>query len=145
MMFKTIKRRVVPITGLVFSMCYVQDAVDAAIQLAESAAQTSVPCTVSDGEVHDYQEFSEVCEELLGIRALHVRVPPGLVTFAAWWSEKLSAEMPILNRDKARELTCTSWVCSNERLRACTGFQPRFDLRAGLKLTIDWYRRNGWL
>ena len=29
--------------------------------------------------------------------------------------------------------------CDNSRIRGLTGFEPRFDIRAGLQATIDWF------
>ena len=31
--------------------------------------------------------------------------------------------------------------CDNTKIRELTGFEPEYDIRAGLKATIDWFTR----
>jgi len=127
------------------SVCYVVDAVEAAIALALSAGSDATPCSVCDGTAHDFQGWATRVEALLGRKTLKLRIPPWLLRRLAWWSEKLSAEMPIFNRDKARELSCRDWTCDLRTLQARTGFAPKYDLERGMRLTIDWYREHKWL
>ena len=33
--------------------------------------------------------------------------------------------------------------CDNTRIRELTGFEPEYDIRRGLRATIDWFTRDG--
>ena len=134
-----------PVLDMRMSVCYVADAVEALIALAVSAGSDAAPCSVSDGVEHGFGDWAQQVEILLGRKTVKLRVSPWLLRLLAWWSEKLSAEMPIFNRDKARELSCRAWTCDLKALQARTGFVPKYDLEKGMKLTIDWYREHKWL
>lgn len=134
-----------PVLDLCMSVCYVADAVEASIALALSAGSDATPCAVSDGVVYSYHDWAAQVEALLGRKTVKLRIAPWLLRRLAWWSEKLSAEMPIFNRDKARELSCRAWTCDLKALQARTGFVPKYDLEKGMRLTIDWYREHKWL
>jgi nucleoside-diphosphate-sugar epimerase len=38
-----------------------------------------------------------------------------------------------------------NWVCDITKAKTLLGFEPRFPLSQGAKLTFDWYRRQNWL
>jgi dihydroflavonol-4-reductase len=44
---------------------------------------------------------------------------------------RVRGTIPILNRDKVREMACPAWTCSNERAVRELGFSPRFPLVQG--------------
>ena len=134
-----------PVLDVCLSICFVADAVEGAIGLARAPGSDATPCAVSDGTVYNYSQWADAVEKTLGRRTLKLRVPVWLLRFAAWGSETLSSEMPIFNRDKARELSCREWTCDLQALQARTGFAPKYDLEKGMKLTIDWYREHKWL
>ena len=50
-----------------------------------------------------------------------------------------------LNFDKYNEATAGSWACSNEKIKAETGFVPATTFQERLKQTVDWYQNEGWL
>lgn len=52
---------------------------------------------------------------------------------------------PVLHPDRRVDLTAPGWVCSAARLHADTGWQPQWDLTSGMRETLDFYRRRGWL
>ena len=51
----------------------------------------------------------------------------------------------ILNPDKYNELTARGWVLSSQKAREILDYRPKYDIDSGFKMTIDWYRENGWL
>lgn len=50
-----------------------------------------------------------------------------------------------LNNDKYNILCQRNWRCDIEPTMDELGYHPHYRLRRGVKLTIDWYRENGWL
>lgn len=51
----------------------------------------------------------------------------------------------ILRADKVHEFFAPAWTGDVAPFLAATGWQPRFDLAAGLAHTHAWYREAGWL
>lgn len=77
-----------------------------------------------------------------------VRVPGPL----AWcvgacneWMSYLRGRPNLLNRDKIREGTASSWACSGEKVQRHFGFAPRQPLDVQLRAAAEWYRRAGWV
>lgn len=52
---------------------------------------------------------------------------------------------PALSPGKVRELYHRDWVCRHKLLDEATPWCPKTRFPEGLALTLDWYRRNGWL
>jgi nucleoside-diphosphate-sugar epimerase len=50
-----------------------------------------------------------------------------------------------LNRDKAREATAGSWICSPRSAEKELGFRPLASLRERIRQTCQWYLQEGWL
>jgi nucleoside-diphosphate-sugar epimerase len=144
-LYKVIKAGWEPSVPLVMNYCYVADAVDAAIALAESDAVRPEPCAVSDGRPYAFAEWAGTVARILGRRTRKIPVPLRLARMLAWIGEKLAAEMPSLNRDKLREVETGNWTCTGDALQACTGFRARYDLEQGMRLTLAWYQAEGLL
>jgi nucleoside-diphosphate-sugar epimerase len=144
-LFQVLNSGIRPVLGICMSVCYVADAVEAGISLALSPTADAQPCSACDGAVVEFSRWAEAVEQALGRKTIKVRIPLWLLRTVAWWSEKLSAEMPVFNTDKAREFSCREWTCDLKALQARTGFAPSYDLERGLRLTVDWYREHKWL
>ena len=67
---------------------------------------------------------------------------------AGWLSEiggRLTGRTPMLTREKALELLEPYWMCSSERIQDELGYRPEIALPAGLRETMKWYKKEGWL
>lgn len=144
-LLRNLKLGVRPDFGGTFSVVYVKDAVRAAVMAAESDVASGSVFFVSDGQTHGYDEMGKLAAQLLGRSTVRVKVPEWALQAAAAVSEWLNREGSILNRDKARELAQECWVCSPEKARQEFGFAPEYDLERGMKETVQWYRKQGWL
>jgi dTDP-D-glucose 4,6-dehydratase len=51
----------------------------------------------------------------------------------------------MLTLDKCNELHAAGWVCDGETVRTTLGWQPAVRFSEGVKVTADWYRKEGWL
>ena len=77
-----------------------------------------------------------------------IPVPEAMSFVAGLGSEltaKLRGTVPILNLDKAREMRCEAWTCSNQQARREIGFVPQFPIDAGMRSAVAWYRQEGLL
>jgi nucleoside-diphosphate-sugar epimerase len=101
------------------------------------------PCyEVHDGAPrggYDWDEVVAAIESVRGRRLIAVRVPRRLLAAAAAASlafHRLMHRAPMLTPGKVRELYFPDWTCSNDAFGSRTGWVPRIDLQAGLRLTL---------
>ncbi|MEZ7125250.1 NAD-dependent epimerase/dehydratase family protein [Nonomuraea sp. AD125B] len=96
--------------------------------------------TVCDGVEHSAEDICLALARALGRRPpLVIPVPGPLVDLAAAGAEvvgRVRGTVPILNRDKARELRCPSWTCTTGRAAAELGFRARITLQHGLAALV---------
>jgi nucleoside-diphosphate-sugar epimerase len=98
------------------------------------------PCT---GE-----EFMQEIAAQLQIRPLRLRIPHAGLYLASVIQDILSratGRPNMLSRRKLPELLASGWVCSTGRIRHDLGFAAPTSLKEGVGLTLEWYRREGWL
>lgn len=127
---------------------YVQDLVDA-IFCAIRSGVTQRAYFISDGQVYHSQDFSDLIQKELGIRWLiRIKAPVFLLKIICSVSEALSqvtGKASTLNGDKFHILCQRNWQCDIEPARKEIGYQPRVLLPEGVKKTITWYKKEGWL
>lgn len=149
LMIKTINNKINLRIGLKpqrLSFIYVEDLADA-IFLALESPKTNKTYMVSDGRTYTDDEFAEIVKELLGKpHTLNLRIPLPVVKMLAICSG-LSARIikrPLtLNQDKYYTLRQRNWTCDIEPIKRDLNFSPQYDLREGLKETIEWYNEEG--
>jgi len=94
------------------------------------------------------EEFMEEIAAQLQVRPVRLRIPRAGLYLSSVIQDILSRAMGrphMLSRQKLPELLASGWVCSTERIRKDLGFTAPTPLKAGVGLTIAWYRREGWL
>ncbi len=126
---------------------YVRDLVRGIADLTLSNIQQKA-YFISDGNCYSAQELGKWTKLFLDKKTLKVHVPLGVVRVFARFSEafgKISGKSPPLNLEKVRELESLNWKCDIRALKEDIGFQPTFNLEAGLRETINWYQQHNWL
>jgi len=143
------------------SLIYVEDLVDILLQAAErgeradstidSAHRTGqgVYFAVSPERVR-YSDLGQLmAPALLGSsRPVTIYLPTVLAWLVAGGNtlaSRLRGRPEILNLDKIREATVSSWACSSAKIERDFGFRPSAPLREQLKHTARWYRETGWV
>lgn len=91
---------------------------------------------VSDGAEHRWEDFCLALAQAMG-RAKPTVVPvPETVSYVVGLGSELAARVrgtiPILNRDKVREMSFPAWTCSSERAAKELGFTAAIPLAQGL-------------
>lgn len=130
------------------NLCYVADLVDAITAAAKRPAAAGRTYFIAHDAVVSWREVAQTAAAALGVKTRRVTVPKAVVFGAALVAElaaTLRGEAATLNREKAKELTQSRWVCDISRARRDLGFSPRVDLAAGVNATVAWYRQHGWL
>src|SRR2546426_7871708 len=74
---------------------------------------------------------------------------PGPLARALLWTigslAHLAGRATVLAGDKAAEFLAPAWTCRADALTRDTGWRARVALDDGLRRTVTWYRREGWL
>ena len=127
---------------------YVMDVVQA-VFLACEKGQTGRKYFLSDGEVYQSTTFSDLIREELGHPWwIRIKAPIWVLRVITWLSDKwghMTGKISALNNDKYHILKQRNWRCDIEPARRELGFNPHYQLEQGTKLTIQWYKENGWL
>ncbi|NTU45147.1 MAG: NAD-dependent epimerase/dehydratase family protein [Chlorobiaceae bacterium] len=132
-----------------FSMIYVDDLLEGILLAARAEKAVgelyylTSPCSFS------WDDVIAAAQPVLGFSRLYnVSLPVPLVFLAGTLfgaAGALTGKSPLINRDKANELVQDYWVCSPEKAERDLGFLAGTPLDKGVAITIDWYRRKGWM
>ncbi|MCD8318254.1 MAG: NAD(P)-dependent oxidoreductase [Paraprevotella sp.] len=127
---------------------YVKDLVQA-VFLAMEKEVIRRAFFVSDGQVYHSTEFSDLIREELG-RPFMLRLcaPVWFLRLACSLSGSLSTwrgKTSTLNRDKFHILCQRNWQCDIRPATEELGYRPEYPLAGGVKETIEWYKKEGWL
>lgn len=151
MMAKSIKNHVDFAAGFRkqdLTFIYVLDVVQA-IFLALDRGVVGKKYFLSDGQVYASSQFSNLIHEELG-RPWWIRIiaPLWLLRLITWVGERighLTGRISALNNDKYNIMKQRNWRCNIAPAENELGYSPRYQLAEGVRLTIRWYKENGWL
>lgn len=127
---------------------YVADVVQA-VFLALDHGMSGRKYFLSDGHVYRSSTFSNLIREALG-HPWWVRIKAPIwmlkvVTAVGGRIGRMTGRMSALNNDKYNILRQRNWRCDIEPAMDELGYHPHYPLDRGVKLAVDWYRKNGWL
>ena len=127
---------------------YVLDVVQA-IFLAIEKGEPGRKYFLSDGEVYRSSTFSDLIRKELG-NPWWIRITAPLwllriITFCGEYIGRMTGKITALNNDKYHIMSQRNWRCDIEPARRELGFVPHYQLEEGVRLTIQWYKENGWL
>lgn len=131
------------------SLIHVSDLAEALALAVERPPESSI-YEIDDGAVgaYSYADMARAAGTALGRQPWRVKVPrPVMASIAAWngLRQSLGGSAQILTQGKVAEIFHEDWSVHDRRLAAATGFQPRYDLTAGFRDTVQWYRSQHWL
>lgn len=148
--FTILKKGIEPYIGRkeqALTFIYVKDLADLIVK-ATLSAQKQKSYFVADEGVYSNYDLGKYGKEYLNKKALKIKVPTTLVRGIGHLNEiigRLTGKIPILNLEKVKFLESLNWKCDIRALKTDFDFTPKYNLSTGLKETIDWYRKEGWL
>ena len=107
---------------------YVKDVVQA-VFLALEKGDNRRKYFLSDGEVYQSATFSNLIHEALGRPYIG----------------RMTGKVTALNNDKYNILKQRNWRCDIQPAINELGYQPKYKLAEGVKMTIQWYKEHGWI
>jgi len=148
--FRILKRHLRPLLGFgerPVSICHVRDVVMGTILAGESLRSSGRIYFLSGGET-TWDELTGIMADALDVWTLKIRVPTAALHILAALNQAfapLRREAPVLDRRKAREMAAICWTCDWSRAAEELGYRPSVPLEEGIRETVEWYRRMGWL
>jgi dihydroflavonol-4-reductase len=127
------------------SLVHAEDLAAACLMLTETGA--SGVYHISDGGYYGWAEVGAAAGRVLGKRLRPLRFPAWAVRSVGSLVEaagRAVGRVPVVNRDKVRDMLQPYWICDPARARAA-GFRPAYGLEEGFEQTIRWYETEGWL
>ncbi len=145
------RQRVFPVVGKgdkpQLSLVHVRDLVRGMADAAETRGTAGDTYFIGSEAYYSWNEIRDAVRDALGHRVLKVNVPRALVGPVGAAVERfggLFGQVPVLNRDKAREARA-SWLCSVAKARRAFGYRQTVEIEEGMAETVAWYRAEGWL
>ena len=127
---------------------YVKDLVQA-VYLGTKPEALRRSYFVSDGQVYESRTFSDLIRKELGHPwLLRIKCPLILlkgISLLAEMGAKFVGQTSTLNRDKYNIMKQRNWRCDISPLVRELGFCPEYLLERGVKETMAWYKKEGWL
>ncbi len=150
-LFKSIARGLSPEIGRQdkqVSLVHAGDLAEGIILAGESEASTSQAYFISSEEVYSLRSVVALLGKIFDRKVRSLVIPRPVAYTVAMGAEMLSAitrKMPVINRDKVKDLSQECWGCSIEKAKRELGYREQISIEEGLKETINWYRSEGWL
>ncbi len=127
---------------------YVEDLVEGIILAAESEKGVGETFHIGDVEnLATIEAFRRVARAL-GKRVISFKIPLPIVYVAAFFADlqmKITKKPQIFNLQKVAELKQTNWMMDISKARNMLGYQPRYRIEEGGKITYNWYIEHGWI
>lgn len=133
-----------------FSLIHVDDLARALVTLAFAPPLSVGIHELDDGRRQGYAwaDLARIAEGVLGRPVRVIHIPRPVMELAARGAEawaRFRDRPAAITRGKVAELYHPDWVCRNELLDRICEWKPSMEFADGFAMTVDWYRRRGWL
>jgi dihydroflavonol-4-reductase len=149
--FNTIGKGLQPMVGFkekYISLLHVEDTVRGVLMAAESPKAAGQTYFISSSSMYGWREIGNVSRELLGTRVLRIRIPEfGVYVISAFneFFALFSKKPALINFEKARDMVQDYWTCDSSKAERDFGYRQAMSLEEGIRNTIEWYKKEGWL
>jgi dihydroflavonol-4-reductase len=149
--FRTMNRGLQPLVGFkekLVSMIHVSDLVRGCIMAGESERAVGETYFISSTRTFNWMEIGEVTKKIMNRTVLRVKIPEFGVYAIAALAEVLSMfsrKPALINFEKAKDMVQDYWTCDSSKAKNDFGFVQRISLEDGIKDTVEWYRKHGWM
>ena len=130
------------------SFIYVEDLARAAYDALEKAP-TGETYNVAEPRTYTQMEFRKIASEAVGKKhVIGVAMPLWAVKVVSAVAEKWGVarmKPSTLNRDKFNILKQRNWAVDVTKAKEAFGFSPSVDLKEGVRRSVEWYKKEGWL
>jgi dihydroflavonol-4-reductase len=127
-------------------LIHVEDAVNGLI-LAMGKGKAGEIYLITNAQPEPFDNVIKIIKETLGVSSKSIPIPEWAALYAASaieWISIIIGKTPIVTR-KNIESTIADRAFSIEKAKRELGFEPLIDPEKGLRETILWYMKNGWI
>ncbi len=149
--FNSVNKHFVPLSGFGrkrLSFVHAYDLVDGIIAAAEHPKAAGQVYFISNDESYDWEMLGDIAKKILNTWVIKARIPHWLLYTIAGISEsaaRLQGKAALVNIEKARDGVQSNWLCSPKKALNELGFRSKLSLEEGTAITIEWYKKNGWM
>lgn len=151
LMFKSIQQGFDFSVGMrkqVLSFLYIADLARTVFEALERA-DTGTVYNVAEPQSYSQKEFRKLAAQALGKKfVIPVRFPLWATKAVCFIAEKIGiakGKPSTLNTDKFNIMAQRNWAVDVSSARRDFGFNTHVDLAEGIRRSIEWYRKEGWL
>lgn len=127
-------------------LIHVNDAILGLLLAAEKGVTGEI-YLITNQESLPFDDIRKILQNALGVTRLPLYIPEWAALGMAYTAEKIFpvlGKIPPVSR-KNIESTLTDRVFSIEKARRELGFKPQVDPTEGLRETVEWYKKKGWV
>ena len=130
------------------SFIYVEDLARAVFDALERG-HTGEVYNIAEERVYSQAEFRRMAGKEIGRKlVVPMKMPLWAVKPVCWVAEKIGVakgEPSTLNTDKFRIMKQRNWAVSTEKAARDFGFRAQVPLEEGIRRSVEWYKKEGWL
>lgn len=95
---------------------------------------------------YDHQELAQMIGEAMGkSKVLAPNLPEGILRLGAQIDQAVRGRKAKLTPDRVGYMTHSDWVCDLKKAPPISIWQAVWGGEDGLKMTAEWYKKEGWL
>lgn len=149
--FKFIHKGILPAAGTqsrFVSLCYIKDLVRAVLLSMEKDLSSGEIMNIADPTPYTWDELGRTAGAILGKKLKLIRVPLFVSYSFALFCElqsRITGKSNIISLDKFKDMKETSFVVDTAKSERLLDFRTSYSLKEGLKETLRWYVKKGWL
>lgn len=149
--FDIVNRGIMPLLGFkkrFFNFCYIDDLIKATILASLHRKSRGQTYFIHSDQTISLNQFIQSI--VYGFQNRVVKLPVPFSFFKIYFLcnefyADLQGDGKVFTRDKYRELNQTNWLCSINKAKTEIGYESDFVLEDGIRNSIEWYKRQGWL
>ena len=130
------------------NISYVSDIADGIILSALSAAANGQTYFIGDDKVFSLRDLCELLKKTVNPKARIIKPPHFVFWTSAFFSEiiaRIKNKPALVSFDKLKEMKQKNWLFSSAKAKSGFGYSPKISLEEGVKITYNWYKKEGWL
>lgn len=131
------------------TVCFVWDVVQGMIAAAESSKSCGEIYILGEEKPYNLKQIYQMISSILRQRSVTLPVPYFVLHFLSFFIEmyaKLKKSVPVMTREElAMYLKHHYWKYNTAKASRDFSFQNRYSFEKGARITIAWYRQNGFM
>lgn len=129
------------------NLAFVKDVVDLIIKCGESNVNSG-EIFLAGGFNYFWEEVADIMSQVFDREIRVVKLPKSMVYISAIFGEAVSyiTRSPLpLSITRVRDLVGDNWAIDLSKAKKLLGFEPSVLLEEGMRITFEWYRKEGMI